>query len=157
MIEPTELRVGNYILFNNQPVMVKGVTANTLMLEGVMYETGNPNFPFDYKPIYAADNSLQPIPLCDTILQGVRSRVPRKSGFAYSYYGSRPTFLIYPDDKGYFIGMDYRGSVIHVTPNHVKNLHQLQNIYFAQYGVEMDIHENRLKQAVASAIVYKEI
>ena len=157
MIEPSELRVGNYILYNNQPVMVKGVTVNTVNLDGVMYETGNPNFPFDYKTIYAADNSLRAIPLCDTILQGVRSRIPRKGGFAYSYYGSKATFLIYPDDEGYFIGVDFRGNLIHVTPNHVNTLHQLQNIYFAQYGIEMDINENRLKQAVVSAIAHNEI
>lgn len=157
MIDPSELRVGNYILYNNQPVMVKGVTVNTVKLEGVMYETENPNFPFDYKTIYAADNSLCAIPLCDTILQGVRSRIPQTNGYAYTYYSSRPTFLIYPDDEGYFIGMDYRGNIIHITPNHVNTLHQLQNIYFAQYGVEMDINENRLKHAVASAIGNMEI
>lgn len=157
MIEPTELRVGNYILYNDQPVMVKGVTANTVMLEGVMYETGNPNFPFDYKPIYVADNSLRAIPLCDTILQGVRSRIPQNDGYAYTYYGSRATFLVYPDDEGYFIGVDFRGNLIRVTPNQITTLHQLQNIYFTQYGEEMVISDNRLKQAVASAIENKAI
>lgn len=157
MIEPTELRVGNYILYNNQPVMVKGVTANTVMLEGVMRETGNPNFPFEYKAIYAADNSLRAIPLCDTILQGVRSRIPLNNGIAYSYYGTKATFLIYPDDEGYFIGVDFRGNLIRITPNQINTIHQLQNIYFAQYGVEMEINENRFRQVVDSALENKEI
>lgn len=157
MIEPSELRVGNFILYNNQPIMVKGVTANSVMLDGVMYETGNPNFPFDYKRIYADDDSIRPIPLSDTILQGIRSRVPRKNGYAYSYYGGKATFLIYPDSQGYFIGMDYRGNVIHITPNHVNTVHQLQNIYLAQYGIEMDINERHLSRAVSSAIDYGEI
>ena len=157
MIEPTELRVGNYILYKDQPAMVKGVTANTVILDGVMFETGDPSFSFHYKTIYAADNSLRAIPLCDTILQGVRSRIPQNYGYAYTYYGSMATFLIYPDNEGYFIGVDFRGNLIRVTPNHINTMHQLQNIYFAQYGEDMEINENRLKQAVATAIENKEI
>ena len=32
------------------------------------------------------------------------------------------------------------------------HLHELQNVYFAQYGIEMDIDSRILLRAVASAI-----
>lgn len=132
--------------------MVKGVTENTVMLDGVMRSTGNPSFPFDYKPVFAGEDSICPIPLCDTILQKIRTRIPTKSGFVYSYYPTKVTFLIYPDSNGYFIGMDNRGHVIHITPHKLNFLHELQNVYFSQYGIEMDIDSRILTRAVASAI-----
>lgn len=152
MINPNELRVGNYVLYNNEPVMVKGVTANAVMLDGVMYDTGNPNYPFDYKHIYAGEDCVRPILLCDTMLQKIRSRIPTKGGYAYTYYTSKATFLIYPDTDGYFIGMDFRGNIIHVTPHKMNYLHELQNVYFAQYGSEMDIDNRILARAVVSCI-----
>ena len=35
MINPCELRLGNYVLFNKQPIMIKGVTTNAVMLGGI--------------------------------------------------------------------------------------------------------------------------
>ncbi len=152
MINPRELRIGNYVLYNNQPIMVKGITTNTVMLDGIMYDTGNPNYQFDYKRIYAGEACIRPIPLCDTILQKIRSRIPAKGGFAYTYYPSKATFLINPDSNGYFIGMNYGKNVIHVTPHKLINLHELQNVFYSQYGSEMEIDERILVHAVASAI-----
>lgn len=152
MINTAELRIGNYVLFNKQLIKVKGITANAVMLEGVMYETGNPNFPYEYKLIPASDASIQPIPLNDDILQKLCGRIPMNGGYAYKYYGARVTFLIYEDDEGYYIGMNYMDNVFHITPCHLQSLHQLQNICFAQYGAEMDINERILRRSIENVV-----
>ena len=72
--------------------------------------------------------------------------------YRFSRALSKATFLIYPDTDGYFIGMDFRGNIIHVTPHKMNYLHELQNVYFAQYGSEMDIDNRILARAVVSCI-----
>ena len=152
MINPSELRIGNYILFNKQPIMVKGIKANAVMLDGVMCSAENPNCPFEYQLINAGDDRLQPIPLIDGILQEIRTRIPMNGGCAYQYYGSKATFLIYKDDEGYYIGMNYMDQVFRVTPQPLLYLHQLQNIYFSQYGGELDFNERLLSISIRNAV-----
>ena len=153
MINTTELRIGNYILFNKQPIMVKGVTTSAVMLDGVMYETGNPNFPYEYRLIPADDARLEPIPLIDDILQKIRTRIPMSGKRAYKYYGTKATFLIFEDeDSRYYIGMNYTDQVFRVTPQPLYFFHQLQNIYFAQYGDEFDFNERLLSLSVKNAV-----
>ena len=66
---------------------------------------------------------------------------------------NKQTFLIYVDDDGsYYIGLNYQGDVCRITPNPILYLHQLQNIYFAQYGMEMDINERGLLESVETAL-----
>lgn len=153
MINTTELRIGNYILFNKQPIMVKGVTTSAVMLDGVMYETGNPNFPYEYRLIPADDARLEPIPLIDDILQKIRTRIPMSGKRAYKY-GTKATFLIFEDEdsRGYYIGMNYMDQVFRVTPQPLYFFHQLQNIYFAQYGDEFDFNERLLSLSVKNAV-----
>lgn len=152
MINPRELRVGNYILFNKQPIMVKGVTANAVMLDGVMFQTDNPNFPYQYQLIPAEDERLEPIPLIDDILQKIRTRIPINGTRAYKYYGTKATFLIFEDEDGYYIGMTYRNQVFRMTPHRLDYFHQLQNIYFAQYGTEFDFNEKLLAMSIKNAV-----
>ena len=154
MINTTELRIGNYILFNKQPIMVKGVTTSAVMLDGVMYETGNPNFPYEYRLIPADDARLEPIPLIDDILQKIRTRIPMSGKRAYKYYGTKATFLIFEDEdsRGYYIGMNYMDQVFRLTPQSLYFFHQLQNIYFAQYGDEFDFNERLLSLSVKNAV-----
>ena len=152
MINPSELRIGNYILFNKQPIMVKGITTNAVMLDGVLRTTDNPNFPYDYQLIYAGDDRLQPIPLFDDILQKIRTRIPINGGRAYKYYGTKATFLIFEDADGFYIGMNYMDQVFRITPQHINSFHQLQNIYFAQYGFELDFNERLLSIRIENAV-----
>lgn len=154
MVKTTELRIGNYILFNKQPIMVKGITANAVMLDGVMYETGNPNSPCEYRLIPADDARLEPMPLIDDILQKIRTRIPMSGKRAYKYYGTKATFLIFEDEDsgGYYIGMNYMDQVFRVTPQPLYYFHQLQNIYFAQYGDEFDFNERLLSLSVKNAV-----
>ena len=152
MINSAELRIGNYVMFNKQLIMVKGVMANAVMLEGVMCSTENPNFPNDYRLIPASDTSIRPIPLNDDILQKVCGRIPMDDSYAYKYYGAKATFLIYEDEVGYYIGMNYMDSIFHITPCHLEFFHQLQNIFYAQYGVEMDINERIMRRCIDNAV-----
>ena len=76
-----------------------------------------------------------------------------KDGFVYSYNKNSSTYFIYEDDEeGYFVGLDFRGELIRVTPKPFRYLHQLQNVFFAQYGNEMNIDEQQLKNSVEKAV-----
>lgn len=153
MINTQELRIGNYVLYKDQAILVKGVKENTVFLDDVLVETYNLNQPYDYKPISADDACLRPIPLCDAILPKIRLRMPIEGGYCYTYYKNYPTFLIYlNNNNGYYIGLNYQGDVCRITPNPIVYLHQLQNIYFAQYGIEMDINERILLNCVEIAL-----
>ena len=154
MIDIQELRIGNYVLYNDQMVLVKGGTENNVFLDSVLVDTYNLNHPYDYKPISADDDCLRSIPLCDAILQKIRQRMSISEGYCYTYYKTYPTFLIYLNgNNGYYIGLNYQGEVFRMTSSPLYYLHQLQNIYYAQYGIEMDVNERILKQSVQNAIV----
>jgi len=144
MVETSELRIGNYILYHNILARVQGVSDDSVLIDGVA--------------IPANDAIVRPITLCDTILQKVRQRIPKPESYCYFYYRNKQTFLIYVDDAdNYYIGLNYQGDVCRITPNPIVYLHQLQNIYFAQYGAEMDINERILFDSVETAFQNGEI
>lgn len=137
MIETAELRIGNYVLYDKQPVTVQGVTAGDVLINGLS--------------ISATDSKVSPIPLCDFLLQNIRQKIFEKDRFCYTYH-KNSTFMIYIEGNGdYFIGLNYQGDVCHVTTTPILYLHQLQNICFAQYGEEMIIDEQVLVRCVANA------
>lgn len=139
MVETSEFRVGNYILYNNMPAMVQGMLEDSVLING--------------NAVTANDASIRPIRLCDALLQKIRQMIPKPDGYCYFYYRNKQTFLIYVDDDGsYYIGLNYQGDVCRITPNPILYLHQLQNIYFAQYGMEMDINERGLLESVETAL-----
>jgi hypothetical protein len=139
MVETSEFRVGNYILYNNMPAIVQGMSEDSVLING--------------NAVTANDASIRPIRLCDTILQKIRQRIPKPDGYCYFYYRNKQTFIIYvDDDDNYYIGLNYQGDVCRITPNPIVYLHQLQNIYFAQYGIEMDINERILLNCVEIAL-----
>lgn len=144
MVETSELRVGNYILCNNKLAMVQGVSNDSVLING--------------NSIAANESIIRPITLCDTILQKIRQRMLLPGGLRYTFYKNRPTFMIFEnEDGGYYIGMNYQGDVCRITPNPILYLHQLQNIYFAQYGAEMGINERNLFDSVETALKNGEI
>ena len=63
MVETSELRIGNYILYHNILARVQGVSDDSVLIDGVA--------------IPANDAIVRPITLCDTILQKVRQRIPK--------------------------------------------------------------------------------
>lgn len=84
--------------------------------------------------------------------------MPMPGRLRYLYYKNRPTFLIFENEGGgYYIGMNYEDDVVRITPNPIVYLHQLQNIYFAQYGIEMDINVKVLFDSIETALENGEI
>ena len=144
MVTTNGLRIGNYILCNNMLAMVRGVLKDSVLIDGNVISSNNV--------------SIRPITLCDTILQKVRQKIPLPNGLRYTYYKTRPTFQIFENENGgYYLGMNYENDIVRITPNPIVYLHQLQNIYFAQYGVEMDINEKALFNSVETALENGEI
>lgn len=146
MINPLELRIGNVILFNNQPIMVHGVRSNGVMLDGVLYNTGDPLHPLDYEWIYAEDQRLQPLFLEDFLLEQILGRYQVNNMGVFRYH--RPnngTYFINREEDGYSIGFYMGNQLIHITPFHFRNYHQLQNIHFAHYGEELDVDFETLR------------
>ena len=90
--------------------------------------------------------------LYEKYLKNLCGRISLNGLYAFNEYGARVTFLIYEDEEGYFIGMNYMDSVFHITPCHLQSFHQLQNVFFAQYGFEMDIDAIILRRCINNAV-----
>lgn len=151
MINTLELRIGNIILFNGEPVVVKGVFPDVVYLDGVVRQSASGNG-VEFKPILISDASVQPLPLNDFLLEQMqRNRIVDRNGKRHVYYVRSSNFFIFEDSDGYFIGMCNSVGPIHITPGKFHYYHQLQNIYFAQYGNEIDISEKTVKLAWRTA------
>lgn len=151
MIDTSELRIGNIILFGGAPVVVKGIQTNTVLLDGVMRPAPD-GINIEYNPIPANEDIVQPLPLCDFLLESMkRGRIVNRYGVQHPYNLRSSTYLICEDEEGYFIGLLKKDGPIHITPNHFHCFHQLQNIYYAQYGEEFDVSEQDVKIAWRTA------
>lgn len=140
MVNPSELRIGNVILFNDQPIIVHGLRTNGVMLDGVLYNTGDPLRQFDYQLIYEGDQRLRPLLLDDFFLEQILGRYQINNIEVFAYH--RPnngTYFINREEDDYSIGLYMGDQLVHITPFHFRYYHQLQNIHFAQYGEELDV------------------
>lgn len=148
MIDPTELRIGNIILFQNEPAKVLGILSGSVLLDGVMRPSGN-GIDIDYNPIPASENALQPLPLNDFLLESMRKGkfVGYSGVIQHQYHQRSSVYTIMSDGDGYFIGMEKEDGPVHITPCRFYFFHQLQNIHYAQYGEEIDISEQNVKTA----------
>lgn len=152
MINTNELRIGNIVLYNREPIVVKGVAEDAVFLEGIE-RTMIDGVHREYQPIPANDASLEPFPLNDFLLEQMRKgKYPLEGFIRHMYHRSSSTFLIYSDDDGYFIGVPGPGRPSYLTPGHFWYLHQLQNIHFAQYNEEIDIDVETAKLAWQTAV-----
>jgi len=157
MINTCELRIGNIILYNGAPITVKGVTENAVILE-VVEHSAIDVIHYEYQLIPANNTSLEPFPLNDFLLEQMgKGKYPLGGIMRHVYYRSSSTFLIYSDSDGYFIGVPGQGRPSYLTPGHFRSLHQLQNIHFAQYGIEIDIDLDIAKHAFQLAVKMKKI
>lgn len=64
MINTEELRIGNILLFQGEPVKVMGIHTGTVLLDGVLRPSAN-GIEIEYNPISASEEVLQPLPLTD--------------------------------------------------------------------------------------------
>lgn len=148
MIDPKELRLGNIILFNGEPVKVMGLHTGTVLLDGVMRPSVN-GIDVEYNPIPASEEAVQPLPLNDFLLETMgKGKFVGYSGVEQHQYHQRSSvYTIMSDGDGYFIGMEKEYDPVHITPCRFFFFHQLQNVHFAQYGEEIDISEHDVKTA----------
>lgn len=147
MIETTQLRLGNYLSLSGSIAQVAAIHSESVCIEGVLRPTDNPQYPYEYNPILASDDSLQPILLSDFRLQHLAGSIPTAHGKAFLLKPGKATYLIYPDKEngGYFIGLDFRGELIRAIPRSFYNLHELQNIYYSIYRHELIMSDTKVR------------
>jgi len=147
MIDTQELRLGNIVLFNGEPAIVKGIHTGTVFLDGVVRPSAD-DFHMEYNPIAASEECLQPLPLSDFLLESLkRGGWEDRFGVQHQYHSRSGHYTIRKDDDGYYIAMFKEDGPVHITPGHFHSFHQLQNIHFAQYGYEIGISEHDVKVA----------
>lgn len=149
MINTNELKIGNIILYNGEPIAVKGVMEDAVLLDEVERRAID-GVHKEYQPILANDSSLEPFPLNDFLLEQMGKGKHPLGGIKYHHSGS--TFLIYSDNDGYFIGIHGQDRPSYFTPGHFWYLHQLQNVHYAQYGEEIDVDVDTVKRAYQLAV-----
>lgn len=121
MIKANELRIGNFVLWDNEDIYsIKGIGNN-----GVRFNNDHGQFRLN-KRIY-------PIPLTPEILE--------KAGFE----GNRTGFYHSPNGKPYSLYLNNEQEVFlyfgdYDTNIKIKHLHHLQNLYFALTGTELEIN-----------------
>lgn len=127
MIKPNELRLGNYVAVKNHGEEVIGkvfaINENLISVDG-----GNNNY--DY-------HLLEPIPLSEEILL--------KCGFENFGYGIFDIPLNNSCDKSFSIQDGFcflagENSDCVFNTKKVEHLHQLQNLYFAITGKELEVN-----------------
>jgi hypothetical protein len=118
MIQPNELRLGNWVLINGHVSEIVGIGLNEAeyALKGISIT------PIDY-------DELTPIPLTEDLLLKCGFDTIQ-DGWYHLYLKNRIiTWNLY-DNKLRIDG---------IQTNHIKSLHQLQNLYFALTGDELNV------------------
>lgn len=133
----TELRIGNYILIEGVPQRITGFIPDdnhTNLLEGtpsVVFEH------FKYKRDYETEfTECNPIPLTEEWLLKFGFE---KDGYNdhKSYYYTLNGFKLNVDD-GYLF-LDNPNQLAEAKSIKIKHVHQLQNLYFALTGKELEV------------------
>jgi len=136
-MKASELRIGNKAFYKEKVVEIASVS-------GINYSFGNQDI-----TISTSDNSLlvdilqlQPIPLTPKLLEkccGFKSEHP-----AYYYIPIGDNYLyVYYSNSGLHT---YAVKYMHAYLGEIKYLHQLQNLYFALTGEELEIDLKTLQQ-----------
>jgi hypothetical protein len=127
MIHPNECRIGNKV----QSPLVKGAIAT---INGIL---SNKGFIVDYTP--TAEN-IYPIHLTPEILEacGFHSRPEQRH---YIFFDNKILFEYWQLDGSIVIEGGFIGRKI-------KYLHQLQNLFFALTGIELEINTHELNNRV---------
>lgn len=123
MIEPRELRIGNLIAYNGRPDQVIHLTNQHI-------ET----FVGPEEPLLADSDSWSPIPLTAEWLE--RFGIERVSDGVIADHWHYEGFFLYIDETDAGHKYYYMSDAALVTIDYV---HQLQNLYFALTGTELDL------------------
>jgi len=115
MIQPEELRLGNYVLSKEtqQPQRITGITTENPFIDAITFD-------------YTDYEDIDPIPVTEEIL--LKCGFEKKDAFWFTKDIIKIETTL---SRGRF---KYAGFVS------VKHLHQLQNLYFALTGQELEIN-----------------
>ena len=125
MIDARELRIGNYVMwtgFENDIIKIDSITE-----KGTWISTENGTHGVEWK-------DLQPIPLTEEILM--------KCGFEHNYKSDYTITLSHTTDDRFNFKIYKEGgfSLWYLgVPIPVGNLHQLQNLFYALSGEELEV------------------
>ena len=126
MIQPTELRIGNYLNYYNQNCHVMGIYNYGKIELGYFEESIGFIRQLD-------DKGIHPIPLTEEILA--------KCGFEIDYHiGDDVNFTIGNIDIRKRSGMDYYVFYNKETQVRILHIHQLQNLYWCLCGKELEVN-----------------
>ena len=135
-MEPTEVRIGNLILFDHHETRepanivqigrVTGITA-----QGIEFRGG----------IVRKLDRCAGIPLTEEWLKkhGFYESEVHENGKGWRHPDTTTFELFRPNDLGYYkaVRMDRSSMICHVISGHISHVHQLQNLYYALTGTEL--------------------
>ena len=126
MINLTELRLGNYFLFDSKPFRVKGVDYNHVLY----LEFGGSSI---RKPL--KKDQIDPVPLTDKILEQADFNWNESIRHWVKTYGRNGVCFIkkdphYPGSYSYQLGDGYYKVLYY--------LHELQNLFFSITNIELE-------------------
>lgn len=116
-----EFRIGNFILDRNEEVEINGILRGGFYIENT-----------DLKLQLNAGDRFSPIPLTEEWLI--------KFGFKKSYLYWRNKLSAKVEFKLQNMVWFYKGGCLQSNYIEIKSVHQLQNLYFALTGVELEIN-----------------
>ncbi len=134
MIQAHELRIGNYVLINGACQQVNSINAGNHLTDSaqVAYCVGDVE-----EAEYCASDNIQPLPISQEVLAGC--------GFEYHDYFKFWQKKIHGRGTDMEINQDYDIIDFMRKPlvKKISSLHQLQNIYFALKGSELNFSKKK--------------
>src|SRR4051812_15876665 len=133
MIPYNELRIGNYVLFEDTVVRIDMINNKDSLGEGSSVSTEE-----EIEPVRGLTfDSIEPVPLTDVVLQRCK----------FIYHDYFKFWQLVATNEGYRSEMDIDGDfnildfMRRPIVKKVASLHQLQNIYFMLKGKELDFQQ----------------
>ena len=126
MIAANELRIGNWVLWNG-PDHVENAKISAISNEEVAFKCGD----------YGLINEIQPIPLTPEILEKCGLKNGNSELDRNVFYSTNKHLAQFSVNISGSFGI-YVGVFIALRSVHLEYLHQLQNIYFALTGEELN-------------------
>ena len=152
-MKANELRIGNYLhaIINQEIDRGNGIIEDVEVCEVVKVMGFDPfqNMIWCDSELYIENYNLQPIPLTGEWLE--RFGFEKASGdyVRYDLKATEDVYILYADDYscGLFNSKESEENELGVIPNWetIKHVHQLQNLYFALTGEELQADETDQK------------
>lgn len=146
-MKANELRIGNWVECRNKFIRVKSIYDQgiNLELESGYYGGVVENYDGYFENEWFGGAVINPIPLIPEILEKcgfVKSKSDKDDNEDHYVYGNQVAnnFSLYFDTDHWEIAQEWNDSRVYFYFwNHIKRLHQLQNLYFALTGEELNI------------------